>query len=103
MGQRDFMKIELVFAAEDRQLLLTADAATGTSAREAIVTSKLVAEFPEIDFATCPLGIWGRPVSGATILKAGDRVEAYRQLRRDPREARRELALAGRSIGDSPL
>lgn len=34
-------------------------------------------------------GIWGRRQAPATVLKDGDRVEAYRALRCDPKEARR--------------
>jgi uncharacterized protein len=95
------INIELVFASARKQQLLAAEVADGISAREAITASDLVREFPDIDFANCPLGIWGRTVAGTQLLKQGDRVEAYRQLRRDPRDARRELALAGRSMGSS--
>jgi len=97
----DLINIELVFASEQKQQLLAAEVVNGTSAREAIVASDLVPAFPDIDFTKCPLGIWGRTVAGTQLLKQGDRVEAYRQLRRDPRLARRELALAGRSMGSS--
>jgi putative ubiquitin-RnfH superfamily antitoxin RatB of RatAB toxin-antitoxin module len=34
-------------------------------------------------------GVWGRRVPLSTVLKDGDRVEAYRPLRCDPKEARR--------------
>jgi putative ubiquitin-RnfH superfamily antitoxin RatB of RatAB toxin-antitoxin module len=34
-------------------------------------------------------GIWGRRQPGTTVLKDADRVEAYRPLRCDPKEARR--------------
>jgi hypothetical protein len=34
-------------------------------------------------------GIWGRRQPGNTVLKDEDRVEAYRPLRCDPKEARR--------------
>jgi uncharacterized protein len=95
------INIELVFASARKQQLLAAEVADGISAREAITASDLVREFPDIDFTKCPLGIWGRTVAGTQLLKQGDRVEAYRQLRRDPRDARRELALAGRSMGSS--
>ena len=34
-------------------------------------------------------GLWGRRQPGSTVLQDGDRVEAYRLLRCDPKEARR--------------
>jgi len=44
-----------------------------------------------------PLGIFGRRVEGAQPLRAGDRVEIYRPLKFDPREARRKAAQAART------
>jgi putative ubiquitin-RnfH superfamily antitoxin RatB of RatAB toxin-antitoxin module len=101
MGSDDLISVELVFATKQRQLLLTANVAVGTLARDALLKSDLVAEFSDVDFANCPLGIWGKPVSGNQVLKNGDRLEAYRSLLRDPREARRELALSGKTMGGS--
>ena len=34
-------------------------------------------------------GLWGRRQPGSTLLQDGERVEAYRPLRCDPKEARR--------------
>lgn len=101
MAQDSLINVELVFASEDKQSLLSVQVVEGTTALDAIAASELPQEFPDFDFTICPLGIWGRPVDGAQVLKDGDRVEAYRKLRRDPREARRELALAGKSMGGS--
>ena len=101
MGHNNLINIELVFASEQEQVLLKTAVTKGISARDAILASDLVIQFPNVNFAECPLGIWGRAVDDLQPLKGGDRVEAYRQLIRDPRDARRELALAGRSMGKS--
>lgn len=98
MGDKKLITVELVFATQDKQRLLSIEVALGTMARDAVMNSRLKDEFPETDFSQCPLGIWGRPVAGEHRLHEGDRVEAYRPLRRDPRDARRELALKGLSI-----
>jgi putative ubiquitin-RnfH superfamily antitoxin RatB of RatAB toxin-antitoxin module len=45
--------------------------------------------------ARCPLGVFGRVVADDYGVQAGDRVEIYRPLEREPREARRELAARG--------
>lgn len=99
MDARPLIRIELAYASADKQRLLSVEVALGTTAREAIITSQLASEFPHCDFSKCPLGIWGHPVPDDRCLADGDRVEAYRSLRRDPREARRALALEGRSMG----
>ena len=92
------IKIELVFASEEKQRLLSLEVAEGTMAREAVIGSVLVAEFPDHDFSIGPIGIWGKVIDDRQCLKEGDRVEVYRTLQRDPRDARRKLALQGRSM-----
>jgi putative ubiquitin-RnfH superfamily antitoxin RatB of RatAB toxin-antitoxin module len=99
MGRSKLITIELVFATAEEQVLLTSNVADGISAREAVCNSDLIAKFPSVDFAKCPLGVWGKIIAGSQRLKEGDRVEAYRPLICDPRDARRELALAGQSMG----
>jgi putative ubiquitin-RnfH superfamily antitoxin RatB of RatAB toxin-antitoxin module len=43
-----------------------------------------------------PVGIWGRICPRNTLVRDGDRVEIYRRLPRDPRQARRARAAAAR-------
>lgn len=99
MDDKALIRVELAYASTDKQRLLSVEVVIGTTAREAILKSDLVSEFPDCDFSQCPLGIWGRPVSDDRCLADRDRVEAYRPLLHDPREVRRELALDGRSMG----
>ena len=47
----------------------------------------------------CPLGIFGRVVADGQSVHAGDRVEIYRPLINEPREARRALAAKGDTMG----
>jgi putative ubiquitin-RnfH superfamily antitoxin RatB of RatAB toxin-antitoxin module len=95
------IKVEFVFATREKQVLITGDVRTGSCAREAILDSVLPAEFPDVDFATCGLGIWGKPVTDDVMVGEGDRIEAYRPLLHDPREFRRSLAEQGQFIGSS--
>jgi len=94
--------IEVVCSTPERQVLAKLSVDTGTTARRAMLACGLQDDFPDIDFATCPLGVWGRPVDDSYPLAEGDRLEAYRPLLIDPREARRELAKEGRSMGQLP-
>jgi putative ubiquitin-RnfH superfamily antitoxin RatB of RatAB toxin-antitoxin module len=50
----------------------------------------------DIDWDSAPTGIWGREAPRSRIVRAGDRVEIYRRLPRDPRQARRARASAAR-------
>lgn len=62
------------------------------SAEQAVRASGLLEEFPELAGQALALGVFGRTVDGRHVLRAGDRVEIYRPLKIDPREARRRAA-----------
>lgn len=63
--------------------------APGASALDAIRASGVLERFAELDLALLPVGIWGRACTLETRLVDGDRVEIYRPLALDPKEARR--------------
>ena len=96
----DKLSVEVVFALPQRQHLLALDLDAGTTVAEAIRQSGIESRFPDVDFGSLQTGIWGRVVARDKILEDGDRVEIYRELERDPRDARRELANAQR-LGSS--
>lgn len=91
--------VEVVYALPNVQRLLSLEVAEGTTAFQAVERSGLLAEFPEIDLAEARLGIFGKTVAADVPLKAGDRVEVYRPLKADPKEVRRQLAAAGKTMG----
>ena len=62
------------------------------TAAQAVRASGLLEEFPELGCQVLALGIYGRRVDPGHLLRAGDRVEIYRPLKVDPREARRRAA-----------
>jgi putative ubiquitin-RnfH superfamily antitoxin RatB of RatAB toxin-antitoxin module len=95
------IKVEFVFATREKQVLITGDVTSGSTIRTAILESDLPASFPDVDFAACPLGIWGKPVTDDAMVGEGDRIEAYRALLHDPRDFRRSLAEQGQFIGSS--
>ncbi|MFQ5636342.1 MAG: RnfH family protein [Gammaproteobacteria bacterium] len=88
----DMIEVEVAFARLDTQRLTVVRVPRGTPVREVLAQSGLPGLFPEIDPAGCPLGVFGSPVDDAYAPRAGDRVEVYRELRVDPREARRQRA-----------
>ena len=86
------IRIEVVYALHDEQALVALEVPEGTTASEAVERSGLAARFPGIDPARAPIGIFGRVTAPATPLRDGDRVEIYRPLQVDPKEARRARA-----------
>lgn len=94
------LRVEVVYATRERQSLLDVALPAPLTAREAVEHSGILALHPEIDLATAALGIYGEVVPGERQLRNGDRVEIYRALLIDPREARRALARRRRSLAD---
>jgi hypothetical protein len=61
----------------------------GASVLDAIRASGVLEAGGAVDISTQAVGIWGRAATLDTRLAEGDRVEIYRPLRLDPKEARR--------------
>ena len=86
---RSKIRVEVVYAAEDRQLLTAVDVDAGSTVEQALRRSGIYDRFPNDPLRECDVGIWGQCVSRSSSVKDGDRIELYRPLRMDPREARR--------------
>ena len=84
------LRVEVIYALRDRQVLLALEVEEGTTARLAVERSGILHCYPEIDLARAGLGVFGRVVSPDTPLRDGDRVEIYRPLTANPQQARRE-------------
>lgn len=88
--------VEVAYARRDRQRVVIVPLRAGMTAADAVASAGLEQEFPELAGNELLLGIFGRRIPGTHTLRAGDRVEIYRPLRFDPREARRRAAQAAR-------
>ena len=86
------MTVQVVYASETRQEVVQVSLADGATIRDAVETSGLLQQFPEIDLNENRIGIWYRVMDPATPVQAGDRVEIYRPLKVDPKQARRKRA-----------
>lgn len=84
------MKIEVAYATPEKQQIVEIDVEDGTTLRAAALQSGLELDFPDIDLAGAPLGLFGKkvPKPDVQVLKAGDRVEVYRPLIIDPKQSR---------------
>lgn len=81
------MIVEVVNAEATHQSVVQLDLPTGATVADALAEA-----FPEISADTQPIGIFGEICSLDTVLKAWDRVEIYRPLVVDAKEARRRRA-----------
>jgi len=95
------ISVEVVFALPGRQVLADLELPDGATVADAIAASGVIQQFPEVSLATLATGVWGQQVEREHVLAAGDRVEIYRPLQSDPREARRQQAKAGKTMRGS--
>lgn len=88
MGNK--IQVEVAFAAPDKQSILKLSVVEGTSVFDAAVASGIDSIYPEIDFSSADMGIFGKTVKKPKeqALREGDRVEIYRPLLIDPKQAR---------------
>jgi len=87
------MKIEVTVAyspapREVREIVLHLP--KGATVAEALQQSGLQSLFPDLDWRTAMVGVWGRKAELSQLLRQHDRIEVYRPLRVDPKVARRE-------------
>ena len=101
------INVEVTAAWPDRTLRVPLEVPVGSSLAQAVVAataqSAELAERLQVLSAAAEgrrpaWGIFGREAGPETVLEAGDRVELYRPLQRDPREARRVLASQGLDV-----
>ncbi|MCK9538553.1 RnfH family protein [Dokdonella sp.] len=85
------IEIEVAYAEPGRQVLRRIALARGATVADAIEASGIVSGLG-LDAGALTVGIWSRPARHDTLLEAGDRVELYRPLKVDPKEARRRRA-----------
>jgi putative ubiquitin-RnfH superfamily antitoxin RatB of RatAB toxin-antitoxin module len=83
-------RVEVAYSASARQVeVVVLTVAEGRTVRDALVASGLLERHRlPIDGLRC--GIWGRRCGLSQELRNGDRVEIYRALTVDPKEARRQ-------------
>lgn len=83
------MNITLLYASAPRTVHQVAlDVPAACTLGQALVLSGWLEQHPEVH--TLTTGIWNRKAPRDAVLREGDRVEVYRELRVDPKVARRE-------------
>ena len=102
--------VEVVFALPTTATSLLVEVPVGTTAEQAVIKSGIIEKCPEIDANNLTLGIWNRTCTLNQEVKDGDRIEMYRPLIADPKDARRrrdekakEEGRANKITGGRPL
>jgi putative ubiquitin-RnfH superfamily antitoxin RatB of RatAB toxin-antitoxin module len=84
------IEIEVVYALPDEQILFKQSVPEGALLAAAVKTSGILEKYPEINLSTNKLGIFGKLAKADTVLRDRDRIEIYRPLIANPKEARRK-------------
>lgn len=84
------MQVEVAYARPDKQQILQVTVPEGTTALEAVKASGITELFPEINPDGIDMGVFGKVIKDPANheLQSGDRVELYRPLKIDPKQAR---------------
>jgi hypothetical protein len=86
------LPIEVVYALPGELDAVELLVAPGTTLAEAVMVSGLAARHPELRRSPLRLGVHGAERDPRSEVRRGDRIEIYRPLRMDPKEARRQRA-----------
>ena len=84
--------VEVAYATPEQQMIVTLKMPEGVTAEQAIEASGLLTHFSEIAWDDIKVGIFGSICKLDQQLRQADRVEIYRPLIHDPKEARRQRA-----------
>ena len=89
MERAKSLVVEVVYAEPGRQVLCSVALPPGSTIQDAIEQSGITRQLAAINLAECKVGVFGKVRSRATPVRDGDRVELYRPLLVDPKDARR--------------
>ena len=89
--------VEVVYALPGREDAVSVRLPRGATLLDAVLASGMLDRHPELRKKALNLGVYGKPKPAESAAKAGNRVEVYRPLALDPKEARRLRARKGRA------
>ena len=84
--------VEVAYALAHKQKIIPVKVAAGTSARDVVSQSGIARDFPEVDVETADLGLFGKAIKDDYQPEPGERLEIYRPLKADPKDARKARA-----------
>jgi uncharacterized protein len=93
--------VTVVYASPERQHVLQTVVAPGTTVGQAIMASGLLELEPTLREAELRAGVWNHRAALDAMVRDGERIEVYRPLTLDPKEARRIRADVRRRRGSN--
>jgi hypothetical protein len=93
------ISLEVAYGTPKKQALIEVVVEKGATVEQAILASGIVKRFPDINLEVLKVGIWNRTCKLTDLPKKGDRIEIYRPLIADPKEARRRRAEKAKDEG----
>lgn len=96
------MRVEVIYATPRYQDVREVTLEAGATVRDALAVSRMAADHPETAEWPAGVGIWGRKAELDQRLRDGDRVEIYRPLTADPKDARRMRAQKAEKLAEKP-
>lgn len=96
---KDELSIEVVYGTPERQMILSVSVPRGTTVEDAINLSRMQDYFPDMVVEPTRVGIWNKTCKLTDEVRQHDRVEIYRPLIADPKEARRRRAEQAKEEG----
>lgn len=82
------MHVEVAYATAKQQVIIPLEVTLPCTVKVAIEQSGILNQFPEIDLEKQSVGIFSKKVKLTDVLCENDRVEIYRPLLIDPKQAR---------------
>ena len=86
------LQIEVIYALPEEQKLYQLEVSEDTTVHQAIEQSGILKDYPMIDLEQSKVGIFSKVCQLSDSLNNYDRIEIYRPLIIDPKEARKKRA-----------
>ena len=88
------LQIEVAYALPHQQKIIALSVPAQTTLYQAVVLSNITAYFPQLHLDAVTFGVFGKLEKSpkTRMVQAGDRIEIYRPLLIDPKEARKARA-----------
>ncbi len=87
------LSIEIIYATKIKQELICLTVEENCDVESAIEQSNILEKYPEIDLSINKVGVFSKVCQLNEKLHNKDRIEIYRPLIIDPKEARKQRAL----------
>jgi putative ubiquitin-RnfH superfamily antitoxin RatB of RatAB toxin-antitoxin module len=87
--EKNNITVEVVYASIHKQAIISVQISGRSTVFNAITQSGILSKFPEVDLNKNKVGIFSKIVALDHQIEDGDRIEIYRSLQVDPKEARR--------------